>query len=169
MKHLWAPWRSAYILGTEAPEQGCILCNRARCSADDMRKMGVLYQGEQSFVMLNKFPYTGGHLMVVPKRHLSDPDDLTDAEYRDLMELVRTSTSLLRKAFSPQGFNIGMNLGRVAGAGIEDHIHWHLVPRWNGDNNFMPVLSDTRVVSQSLEDVYDTLLPLFRDQESSRK
>lgn len=161
MKHIWAPWRSAYILGTEEPEKGCILCNRATCEPDRMRELGVLFRSEQAYVMLNKFPYTGGHLMVVPNRHTADLDELPREEYLDLMELVRLSRRVLTRAFSPHGFNIGINLGRVAGAGIDDHLHVHLVPRWNGDNNFMPVLSDTRVVSQSLEAVYDALAPLF--------
>ena len=164
MKSIWAPWRSAYILGTDEPEPGCILCSRAHCGKGLQREMGVLFHSSHSYVMLNKFPYTGGHLMVVPNHHVADMDDLTEEEYLDLMNLVRTSVRLLRRAFSPHGFNVGINLGRVAGAGIDDHIHIHVVPRWNGDNNFMPVVADTRVVSQSLEAVYDALAPLFQSE-----
>ena len=164
MLHLWAPWRAGYILGTDEREDGCILCNRATAAPEDWKRLLVLGHTEHAFVMLNKYPYTGGHLMVVPKRHVSRPTELAPDEYEDLNGLLRRAISVLEDAFRPHGLNVGMNLGRVAGAGIHDHIHWHVVPRWNGDTNFMPVISDVRVVSQSLEAVYDALAPYFEDR-----
>ncbi len=163
MLHIWAPWRSGYILGSDEAEEGCILCNRASAAPRDWERLLVLASSAHSFVMLNKYPYTGGHIMVVPKRHVSRPFELPHEEYEDLQEVLRRSINLLEEALKPHGLNVGMNLGRVAGAGIEDHIHWHVVPRWNGDTNFMPVLADVRVVSQSLEEVYRALAPRFAD------
>jgi len=163
MKQMWAPWRSAYILGQEEREKGCILCNRATCPEEEHEEQGVLYQSKHAYVMLNRYPYTGGHLMVVPNRHTADLNGLTRDEYVALSLLVRIATTKLGEAFHPQGFNIGMNLGRVAGAGIDEHLHMHIVPRFNGDTNFFPVMTDTRVIHQSLKDLYKTLAPLFAD------
>ena len=165
MLKIWAPWRAGYILGTDEEEEGCILCNRIQAPKEEWRRLGVLHRSEHAIVMLNKYPYTGGHVMVVPRRHVSRPYDLPDEEYVDLSDLLRTTIRILEDVLSPHGLNVGMNLGRVAGAGIDDHIHWHVVPRWAGDTNFMPVIADVRVVSQSLEQVYDTLLPAFQASE----
>jgi ATP adenylyltransferase len=158
MERIWAPWRGAYVR-SEDPGEGCVFC-RAR-EADDDRGHLVLARAEHSLVMLNRFPYAPGHLMVIPLRHIAEPDDLNDAEILDLMRGVRRARSALRQAARPEGYNIGMNLGKSAGAGIEDHLHIHVVPRWSGDTSFMPVIAGVRVMSEALMDTYDTLFPLF--------
>lgn len=154
-KRLWAPWRMQYVSSAREQPEGCLFCLRAQepCSAENM----VLWRGERAFVMLNAFPYTNGHLMVAPVRHTADMNELSDDELLEVMHLVRESVNLLQEAYRPDGFNIGVNLGRAAGAGIVDHLHWHIVPRWNGDTNFMPVLADVRVIPDSLENTYETL------------
>ncbi len=153
-EHLWAPWRVQYIEG-EKP-QGCIFC-RILEATDDVDNL-ILYRGKQNVVMLNKYPYNAGHLMVTALRHIGHLDDFDLEELAEHTDLVRKAVKALQKAMSPQGFNIGMNIGRVAGAGIEDHLHTHIVPRWNGDNNYMPVIGDTRIVSQALSDTYKRLV-----------
>jgi ATP adenylyltransferase len=131
----------------------------------DPREAGLLFQGERCFVMLNKYPYINGHLLISPRRHVSQLEDLEQDETAELMETVRSSVRRLKKAYGPDGLNLGMNLGKVAGAGVEEHLHFHLLPRWNGDNNFMAVLAETRVISESLEDTWKTLLPVFSEEE----
>jgi ATP adenylyltransferase len=128
----------------------------------------VLVRGEHAFVMLNAFPYTNGHLMVAPVRHTADMNDLSDEELLEVMHLVRESVNLLREAYRPDGFNIGINLGRAAGAGIVDHLHWHIVPRWNGDTNFMPVLADVRVIPDSLDNTYTKLRHVLSLRDGNR-
>jgi len=156
MEHLWAPWRIEYIQNIrKAAQQGCLLCRKPEEDNDEANL--ILYRGKTNFVMLNAFPYNPGHLMVAPYRHLADIQSLTDAEAKEHFALVKKGTALLTKVLNPAGFNIGLNLGRVAGAGIEGHLHTHIVPRWEGDTNFMPVLGDTRVVSQALADTYRKL------------
>jgi ATP adenylyltransferase len=125
----------------------------------------VLFRGEHAFAMLNAFPYTNGHLMVAPIRHTADMNELTDAELLEIARFVRQCVNLLQEAYHPDGFNIGVNLGRAAGAGIEDHIHWHIVPRWNGDTNFMPVLADVRVIPDSLENTYIKLRQVMSQRD----
>ncbi|NOY79298.1 MAG: HIT domain-containing protein [Calditrichaeota bacterium] len=158
MKYLWAPWRLQYIQNTNAEKgEGCIFCTIPKDPpANDQRNL-LLFRGEKAFVMLNKFPYNNGHLLIIPYRHLADFENLDGEEKLEMMDLIEKSVRALKAAFHPQGFNVGMNLGRVAGAGIDDHLHFHVVPRWNGDTNFMPVLGQTKVISSSLE---DTLLAL---------
>jgi len=157
MKNVWAPWRIDYILGKKP--KGCFLCikktrgYRERCL--------ILAETEHAFVILNKYPYTAGHLMVVPWRHVADLDGLTPEELAGLFELVRSAAKKLRKAVRPEALNIGINLGKVAGAGAEDHLHVHIVARWNGDHNFMPVMSSTMVMPEALETTYKRLLPYF--------
>lgn len=154
-RRLWAPWRMSYIRGPKTP--GCIFCfPRGR----DGERL-VLRRERRAFVMLNKYPYTGGHVMVVPARHVSRPQDLAPAEFAALGDLLCRTVAALEKALSPDGLNVGMNLGRVAGAGVEDHIHFHVVPRWNGDHNFMPVLGGARVINEYLEDTARFLAPYF--------
>jgi ATP adenylyltransferase len=153
MKKLWAPWRKSYI--EQGMPQGCIFCSKAKGRND--RKNHVLSRAETCFSMLNLFPYNGGHLMVAPFRHVADLDGLESAELTELIALVRDSIALLKRALKPDGFNVGVNLGLVAGAGVVDHVHVHVVPRWNGDTNFMPVISDTKVIPQSLDAMYETL------------
>ena len=160
MKQLWAPWRMAYI-GQGATEEGCIFCTKYR--QDDLRAALVLAQTEYSVIMMNKYPYNNGHLLLAPKRHESDPAKLPNEEFHDLNDALRRSIEIIRDAFNPGGLNLGMNLGQCAGAGIKDHLHWHIVPRWEGDTNFMPVVAETRVMPQHLLDSYDRLQPKFHD------
>ena len=153
MSSLWAPWRIRYILGERT--EGCFLC-RGPQSAEDGKNY-VLLRGKTCFVMLNAYPYNPGHLMVAPYKHTGALDELAEMELAELMTLTQRCTQILQKAVKPEGFNIGLNLGRVAGAGVLDHVHLHVVPRWNGDVNFMPVLADTRVLPQALAETYAEL------------
>ncbi len=160
MQHLWAPWRMDYIL--DAKDQtagGCILCLLPRAQAD--RDNLILWRGRRAFAILNKFPYNPGHLMVVPYTHTADLDVLAPDELTDLMLSLRRAVGCLQRAMAPDGYNIGINLGRTAGAGIPGHIHYHIVPRWDGDQNFMPILAETKVIPQHLLRTYDQLAPLF--------
>jgi ATP adenylyltransferase len=156
MQVLWAPWRMAYVARPKTP--GCIFCHAAE--TDDRRGALVLVQ-QPAIVMLNRFPYAHAHMMVAPRRHVGDLGALPSDEFRVLTEELRRASTRLSEAFHPQGMNIGMNLGAVAGAGVADHVHWHLVPRWLGDTNFMPVLADVRVMPEHLEALYDRLQPVF--------
>jgi len=158
MKQIWAPWRMKYILEEKSKE--CIFCHSIRIKQS--RKKLILYQGDFSIVILNKYPYTNCHLLVAPKKHTNTFDDLTDEESVDLFFTLRRSVNLLKKAIHPDGFNIGMNLGGVAGAGVEDHLHFHIVPRWRGDTNFMPTIAETVVVPEHLKKAYDRLIPFFK-------
>lgn len=151
MKNLWAPWRIAYI--QEQPkESGCFLCNSFQSNQDE--KHLIVYRGKECFCILNKYPYNSGHLMIVPNKHKPDISDLTDQEMLEIMKLTRDMKELLMAMMKPEGFNLGINLGRSAGAGLVGHFHLHIVPRWNGDTNFMPIISDVKVIPQSLEDLY---------------
>jgi ATP adenylyltransferase len=163
MKRIWAPWRSAYVTATEEPEPGCVLCNRAKAPHEKHRELGILTVEEHAYVVQNRYPYTGGHLLVAPVRHVSTLLALEEPEYVALMLLLRKSIAKVEAAFAADGINVGMNLGRTAGAGIDRHCHFHIVPRWNGDTNFMSVLADVRVISQSLMETYDKLAPLFEE------
>ncbi|MGE5305289.1 MAG: HIT family protein [Alphaproteobacteria bacterium] len=158
MRRLWAPWRMAYI-DENSKETGCIFCNKSR--SRDRRENLLLALTRHSMIMLNKYPYNNGHLLLAPKRHEKHLSDLSMEEYGDLSEALRHSIDIIRKILSPGGINLGMNLGKCAGAGIEDHLHWHVVPRWEGDTNFMPVVGETRVMPQHLLDSYDRLQPHF--------
>ena len=162
MDKLWAPWRMKYIKeAIDKPQNGCVFCVRAK-QTDDKKNL-ILYRGKFAFVICNAFPYNNGHLMVVPYTHTSNMDELDDACALEVWKLVALCRRVLSKAFKPDGFNIGINLGRVAGAGIDTHLHVHIVPRWNGDSNFMPVIADTKVISQSLEEAYEELVEGFKD------
>jgi ATP adenylyltransferase len=153
-EQLWAPWRLKYIEAADKA-QGCIFCDfPAQGEAEDAKNL-IVYRGPHAYIILNAFPYSNGHLMVVPFRHTDTLEAYTDAEMLDVMRLTRLSLRLLKLAFNPNGHNIGLNMGRVAGAGIADHLHWHIVPRWNGDTNFITVLADIRVIPESLTAVYD--------------
>jgi len=154
MDRIWAPWRMSYIKAI-ASEEGCVFCT-AWNTEEDREKL-VLERTEHSLIMLNRFPYTNGHMMAAPKRHTSDLDELSDVEMLDLMKSVRRARNLLQKIARPDGFNIGVNLGRGAGAGIEDHLHIHIVPRWVGDSNFMTVVGDIRIIPEGLMITYDML------------
>jgi ATP adenylyltransferase len=157
MKQLWCPWRLEYILGPR-PDV-CVFCLPAHTDEDGERL--VLYRGLWNFVVMNKFPYTNGHLLVTPYRHVMDIGDLTPEESGELFPLLQTGVRILRTRFSPQGINIGLNLGEAAGAGIREHLHFHLVPRWNGDSSFMAVLDEVRVIPEHLRSTYQALKPLF--------
>src|SRR5262245_59323607 len=159
-QRLWAPWRMTYILSGEEAA-GCIFCKLPAEGPERHRQNLILTVGGAAYVIMNRFPYNNGHVMVVPSRHVADPEHLPDDEYAACSFLVRRATTALREALGAQGFNVGMNLGRVAGAGIDQHCHWHIVPRWNGDTNFMPVLGDVRVMGDHLEASYDRLRPAF--------
>ena len=146
MEHLWAPWRLEYIQ-TADEQDGCVFCRAAE--GDDVEYL-VVHRGERAFVLLNKFPYSSGHLLVAPYRHGLTFDGLADDEALEIHRLGSEGLAALREVYKPEGFNLGWNMGRVAGAGIPDHGHLHVVPRWNGDTNFMPVLGDVRVLPEHL-------------------
>ena len=158
MDQLWAPSRMELIKKGE-PESGCIFCDLPRASSD--RENLILGRTANTFAILNKYPYNNGHLMVVPRRHTADLHALDAAEWQELQAMLRTALAIVQEAYKPHGANVGMNLGRIAGAGIADHAHWHIVPRWNGDTNFMPVLGQTKVMIEHLQDGWDKLRPLF--------
>lgn len=164
MEKLWAPWRLEYIKNADKmKEEGCIFCDLPEEGPENDRKNLIIFRGKRAFVILNKYPYNNGHLMVVPYRHTRSLEELDTEEKLELMDLLEKSVGVLEKAYAPHGFNIGMNLGRVAGAGIDEHIHFHIVPRWNGDTNFMPVVANTKVISASLDDTFDQLRPYFEN------
>ena len=154
---LWAPWRIEYIRGEKAG--GCFLCRDFAETAD--RENLVLYRGKTCAVIMNRFPYSSGHLLVTPFRHIATPDELTNDEALELHQLCVKSLEVLRATMKPEGFNIGFNLGEAAGAGLRDHLHQHIVPRWQGDTNFVPVLGGPRVVPEALLATYDLLIDKF--------
>jgi ATP adenylyltransferase len=153
MKKIWAPWRSKFIY--DRKRKGCIFCDAV--ASKKPKKNLVIEQSDHSFSMLNLYPYNNGHIMVAPKSHKPTLESLSAKEIADLMALVNKSTVLIRKVLRPQGFNIGINIGKISGAGYPGHIHIHIVPRWNGDTNFMPVFSDVKIISESLNQLYDRL------------
>jgi ATP adenylyltransferase len=156
-QRLWAPWRLDYIKGPKPDE--CIFC--AAAASDDDAGSHVVARGERCFLMLNAFPYNNGHVMVSPYEHVPSLEDLSEETLLELMTLTQRSLRALRDAYGPEGFNIGVNEGKIAGAGVEDHVHLHVVPRWGADTNFMPVVGSTRVLPQSLHDSWATLSKLF--------
>ncbi len=160
-KSVWAPWREDYILGlsNKKKEKGCLFCNALKRNRD--RANLILCRNENTFVIMNRFPYTSGHLMIVPYKHVGTLEKLSDKIACELMLETRRAVKILKQAFKPDGLNIGINLGRPAGAGVPGHLHIHIVPRWTGDNSFMPVVGETRVISVSLETTYKILSKLF--------
>jgi len=157
MKVLWAPWRMEYILSEK--DDRCFICDAAQDGPSEGNLL--LFRGDKALVLMNRFPYNNGHLLVAPVAHTSDLSDLTGEEYGETMELFRVSFEVLGEHLSPEGFNAGINLGKTGGAGLEEHLHFHVVPRWNGDTNYMPVVSDTRVIPEALIETYRALRPLF--------
>ena len=155
MRRIWAPWRMQYILNASKSE-GCILCDKPGENNDNSSH--ILYRGKYNFIILNAFPYTPGHLMVAPYLHIGNVTDASEKESKEHVELIKLCVRLLTEEAKPAGFNIGMNLGRVAGAGLEGHIHTHVVPRWNGDHNFMTVVADIRVLGEGLDVTYRKLM-----------
>jgi ATP adenylyltransferase len=158
---LWAPWRMEYILG--AKPEGCVLCAITSADPRELGKNHVLALLPDTLVCLNRYPFAAGHLLVLPRRHVGDLLELADGEYASLMHTLREAAARLRSAVKCQGLNLGFNLGAPAGGSITDHAHGHIVPRWTGDTNFMPVLADVRVMPQHLDDTYRHLAPYFAD------
>jgi ATP adenylyltransferase len=160
VERIWAPWRLQYVKdASKDNESECIFC-AAHHSGDDRANL-IVHRAELCFVILNKFPYTNGHLMVAPYEHAAGLQDLDQPTVAELMALAQRGMNALEKTYSPHGYNVGLNQGRVAGAGVEHHIHMHVVPRWGGDTNFMPVLGDTRVMNQTLEDSFEAIRKAF--------
>ncbi len=160
-KNLWAPWRIKYIQGLN--ESGdCFICYNQQNPQDDDKNL-VLWRTDKSIVILNRFPYNNGHLLIAPARHIPDFDKATDEELLEMLKLVRESQKALSMAIKPHGFNVGMNFGRCAGAGLPEHLHIHIVPRWDGDTNFINVCSDTDVISQSLTELLESLKQISKE------
>lgn len=158
---LYAPWRAAYLKTARAQRSGCIFC-LSRLEARDVRRRHlVLLATPEALVMLNRYPYVGGHLMVAPRRHRGTLESLNGAERESLFDLLAKSVAILKRELHAEGFNIGANLGRVAGAGVPGHLHWHVVPRWLGDANFMTTVGDVRVISEDLDEAFTRLEPSF--------
>lgn len=149
-KPLWAPWRIEFIRAPK--EERCFLCGNETAQQGSIEENLIVYRGKNAFVILNRFPYNSGHLMIAPYRHIGDIAELTTEEQHEIMDLCVYSKTVLQRLLYPHGFNIGFNLGTAAGAGLADHLHLHIVPRWNGDTNFMPVIGDTRCVPEALND-----------------
>ncbi len=156
-KIIWAPWRSAFVLNKK--EKGCVFCRRFRMT--DSPENLVIYRGEKNFIILNKFPYNTGHTLIVPNRHVGMLEKLTPEESMEFFELTRTAVRVIKKTLKPQSLNLGMNLGQESGAGVPGHLHMHIVPRWTGDTNFMPVIGKTNVISVPLEPIYEKLRKAF--------
>ena len=153
MDKLWAPWRIKYVQGKQ--KKGCIFCQKPRQKND--KKNYIIERRKYAFSILNIYPYNNGHIMVAPYKHIADLERLTATELKEMMELLIDTKKTLKKKLNPHGFNIGINLGKVAGAGIDKHLHIHLVPRWEGDTNFVPIISNTKIISQSLDELYHIL------------
>ena len=164
MKRLWAPWRMEYIL--QQKQEGCIFCDKPKQDRD--RENLILYRGCHSFVIMNYYPYNNGHLMIVPYTHQSELYQLRDEVRSEMMAILSQSVEIIEKNCQAHGINIGMNLGRIAGAGIDDHLHFHIVPRWDGDTNFMPITGHTKVLAQGLYESWEALKPHF-DQLDRKK
>lgn len=161
MQQIWAPWRLQYILSKRPPE--CIFCEEPKQDKD--RENLILFRSRNCYIIMNIYPYNNGHLMIVPYRHLFSIVDLDDEEMLDIMKMTQFSVNCLKEVFMPEGFNIGLNIGRVAGAGIEEHLHYHIIPRWVGDTHFMAVLSEVRVIPEHVLSTYDRLYPIFNKQQ----
>ena len=160
MKNLWTPWRIEHVTGEHPSDNGCLFDPPG--SEQFSKAHLLLFRDQAVLCLLNRFPYTNGHLLVAPARHVSCITELSAEEITPLMNLVSKSTSILKNRLKPDGFNIGLNIGSEAGAGIADHLHFHIVPRWNGDNNFMTVLADIRTIPEHIESTFDKLLPDFQ-------
>lgn len=183
-ERLWAPWRLGYITGetkeTSCPEPkawregadtDCFLCRAAAeyADAESRKQLLVVQQSQHSVVVLNRFPYNNGHLLISPARHVGDLIEMTAEEHAACLQSIASLIAIYRRTIHAEGFNIGLNLGRVAGAGVPGHLHWHLVPRWPGDNNFMPVLAGIRVIPQSLDELWEMLVGVLPDRRSQER
>lgn len=167
MDHLWAPWRLSYVAAAKAPSAGdpCFLC--AGLADNDDRKHLIALRTPLSVAVLNRFPYNNGHLLIAPRQHKGRLDELSSEELLETTETLRRMVGMLEEMMHPDGYNIGLNLGHAAGAGLPGHLHWHIVPRWHGDTNFMPVLSDVKVIVQSLDALYDLLVERLRRESTT--
>lgn len=167
MERLWAPWREKFILCEKEP--GCFLCRTSREKQD--RKNLILFRGEKCFVILNRYPYNNGHLMIAPFRHVGKLEELRDEELTEIWKTAQLCVRALKSGLKPKGINLGMNLGKVSGAGVGDHIHLHIVPRWQGDTNFMPIFAETKVISVGLSNTYRLLKKELRgiDKKHSKR
>ena len=146
---------------SNSDSEDCIFCKAT--ASDEDRKLGVLFRGRTAFVIMNRYPYNNGHIMVAPYKHTGDLGELSEDEMLEISVILQKWQKVIKEAMKPEGFNIGMNLGRIAGAGFEDHLHYHLVPRWGGDTNFMPVIGETKVIPMSMEEGYDLLLKVYKE------
>jgi len=164
MEQIWAPWRLAYVTKASAQTAECVFC--AALAVGDDSSAHILFRGRGNFVILNRYPYNNGHLMIVPFVHLASPADAPKEQTDEMMDLLKLCQRVLAQAYNPHGFNIGMNLGHCAGAGVLDHYHLHIVPRWSGDTNYMTVCSETRVLIEDLDQVDARLRPLFPSIQS---
>ncbi|MBN1272812.1 MAG: HIT domain-containing protein [Candidatus Aminicenantes bacterium] len=167
MRFILAPWREPYIKNVFKKKNECIFCRALQMKND--KKAFIIFRGAHNFIILNKYPYTPGHLMIAPFRHLPSPENEDTASLHELMDLFQLSLNVLRTHYEPQGFNTGMNLGQSAGAGVTDHYHLHVLPRWTGDANFLPIVGKTKVVIEDLPTTYEKLHPLFQECRSSKK
>jgi ATP adenylyltransferase len=163
MERLFSPWRSQYIESfahASESKNDCIFCTALAGTKDEDHS--IVHRGRECFVIMNLYPYNSGHLMIVPNRHIPSPVDITDSESTEIFALIRSMIRALQEVSHPDGFNIGANIGRIAGAGIDQHVHFHLVPRWSGDTNFMPVLNDTKLISEDMNVLYKKLRAFVR-------
>ncbi len=171
IRTVFTPWRLSYITGfkrrSDARKKRCFLCDAAQHPERDQETL-VLYRGERAFIIMNKYPYNTGHLLIAPYRHVGDWADLTPKERAEIGELITLAEEKLRELLHPDGFNVGINIGAVAGAGLPGHVHVHVVPRWRGDTNFLPVVSDVRLVPENVEGTYARLKPLFDEEKKKR-
>ncbi|GAB6065777.1 HIT domain-containing protein [Aquifex pyrophilus] len=168
MKILWAPWRRVYVENVDKIE-GCFLCHALRQPPERWREVLLVHRGKNAFVILNKYPYNTGHLMIVPVKHTGNYTEIDEETALEMHELLKAVLEALKKEYKPHGFNVGYNFGRSAGAGLEEHIHLHVVPRWNGDTNFMPVIAQTKVISEDLYSTYDRVKKALDEVLSKRK
>lgn len=157
MQHIWSPWRINYIRGRKP--DGCAFCMAPEIEDDD--ESLILYRGEHAYIMMNRYPYTNGHLLVIPYEHIAMLTDVPGETQIEMLRQVNVCIEILRQVMQPHGFNVGLNLGATAGAGIQDHLHFHIVPRWTGDTNFMAVIGDTNVIVEGLRECFDELKPAF--------
>lgn len=163
MQRLFSPWRSEYIESFQNPkDEGCIFCKCQNEDVDDENSL-VVYKGKEVFILMNRYPYNNGHLLIIPYRHIARISEMSESERLEIFFLIDKSIEALEKTMAAQGHNVGTNLGRVAGAGIDDHIHFHVVPRWNGDTNFMPVLGDVKLISEDMKKTKLRLSKFFKE------
>lgn len=171
MEILWSPWRTQYIESFKDEKNNartCFVCDAIKYIEESAKRL-VVFRTDNTIILMNKYPYNAGHLLVCPKQHTENFDKLDEKELLDLILCVRKSMNVLDKLLKPHGYNVGVNIGRVAGAGLPEHVHFHVIPRWNGDTSFISTISDTKVISQSMEQIFQDLVRLFNDIETNSK